>query len=272
MLALTALNKLRARVKPVLPPWAHKLLRMAWHHVALPPLRLASQVRELAGADRSGAPPTHLLAQYAYASAEEFLPDGDVRYEMIRRLLSEQAVSLPQATRILDFGCGLAAALLAFQRHLPKATCHGCDVRQDPVGWLARHHGELKVVRNAPLPPLPDDFSNFDLVYAISVWTHMPAVACSAWIAHMHSRLNMGGCLLFTFVEPSTDLVRRHGFDPATLPDRVRANGGCLFDSGTEMTYIQKEWIERQAEGKFKLRYVGPTEYVQWGALLQRNA
>lgn len=31
-------------------------------------------------------------------------------------------------------------------------------------------------------------------------------------------------------------------------------------------------WIERQAEGKFKLRYVGPTEYVQWGALLQRLA
>ena len=272
MLALTALNALRRRLKPNLPPWAHKVLRFAWHQIALPPLRLASRAGEVLGADRSGSPPAHLLAQYALVSAEEFVPDGEGKHALVRQLLEEHGISLPATPRILDFGCGPGSTLAAFKRHLPEASCYGCDIRNDPMRWLARSHPELTVARTGLLPPLPEDFSSFDLVYAISVWTHMPAAACSAWIAHMHERMKPGGVLLFTFVEPSTDLVRRHGFDPATLPGKVRAAGGCLANAGTEMTYIQTDWIERQAEGKFEVRYIGPSDYIQWATLLQRIA
>lgn len=120
------------------------------------------------------------------------------------------------------------------------------------------------------MPPLPPEFDNFDLIYAISVWTHMPEPACAAWIHYLHERLRPGGILFFTLVEPSTDFVRRHGFEPASLAPKVSANGGCLHDSYVDMTYIQVEWIERQIEGKFALRYFGPTDYVQWGAVLER--
>ena len=271
MLALSVLNALRLRLKPILPPWAHKALRFAWHRVALPPLRLASRAREAAGG-RSAGPPAHLLAQYALVSADQFVPDGEGKHGLVRQLLGDHGVALPAAPRILDFGCGLGSTLAAFKRHLPAASCYGCDIRNDPIRWLVRGHGELKVARTGLLPPLPEDFTGFDLVYAISVWTHMPAAACAAWIAHLHDRLKPGGVLLFTFVEPSTDFVRRHGFDPATLPAKVRDSSGCLFDPGTEMTYMQTDWIERQATGKFEVRYAGPSDYLQWAALLQRSA
>jgi SAM-dependent methyltransferase len=244
---------------------------MLWHNIALPPLRLASRAWRLPGTPPA-SPPGYLLAQYALVSLEEFVTDGEDKLEIVRRVLDDSGVALPEAPRILDFGCGLGSTLLAFQRNLPSASCYGCDVKNDAIRWLASNHDELTVTRNNPLPPLPDEFSGFDFIYAISVWTHMPEASCSAWIAHMHSRLNPRGGLFFTFVEPSTDLVLRYGFDPNTHPTTVQANSGCLFDPATDMTFIQKEWVERQAEGKFEVRYLGPTDYAQWGALLQRPA
>lgn len=270
MTALTALRRFRSWLKPISPPWLHRALRLAWYAVVLPPLRLASRISAKGGEGGSSAVPSFLLAQYDLASEEEFRSDGEDKAAVVCGLLERFRLPLPKSPRILDFGCGLGSALLALRERFPVSACFACDLKEDAVAFLRRNYPEVIAETNRPMPPLPEAFAELDLVFAISVWTHMPEAACESWIAHMHDRLKPGGILLFTFAEPSTDLVRRHGFDPATLPAKVTANGGCLHDRGTDMTYIDTQWIERQARGRFEPVHVGPTGYIQWGAVLRR--
>lgn len=268
---LAALNATRKILKPNLPPWAHKALRVAWYRLALPPARLFVRARELLGTDYSVAPPGYILAQYGMNEPASFARTGEKKVAMIEHHLGELGLKIPADARILDFGTGSARALCAFHKHYPKATCYGCDLKADVIEWANRHRPELTVVKNEMQPPLRADLKDFDLVYALSVWTHMPEAACSAWLSHMHERMKPGGVLFLTIAEPSTAIALDHGFNPDTLAKRVRANGGCLYDPGTDMTYIQKEWVERQAKGKFSLRYFGPGHgHSQYAVVLER--
>ena len=244
-------------MKPKLPPWAHKALRVAWYRLVLPPARAYSRLREIAGADYSAAPPGHILAQYSIDTPSAYTRIGDKKLAMVLHHLGELGIALPDDARILDFGCGAAGTLCAFHRRFPRATLFGCDLKPDIIDWIKRYRPALTVAANELAPPLPKAFTDFDLVYAISVWTHMPEAACASWIQHMHERIKPGGTLFFTVADPAT-MARKHGFDPKELSARVKGSGGCFFESGTDMTYIQQEWVEKQIAKRFSLRYFGP--------------
>ena len=268
---LTTVNAARRRLKPILPPFGHKLLRVAWYGAVLPPIRALSSLRERTGASYTDAPPGHILAQYSLNDAAQYRRVGEKKFAMISGKLRDEGITVPKDARILDFGCGAAGTLDAFSRHLPKAEPYGCDLKADVTGWVKKYRPRLTVTKTKPAPPLPADYKDFDLVYAISVWTHMPETACSEWLEHMHSRIKKGGILFMTVAEPSTDFARRHGFDPKELAERTRKNGGCLYDAGTDMSYIQREWVEREIKGRFKLRYFGPVDgHVQYAVILER--
>lgn len=249
----------------------HKLLRVMWYSLVLPPVRFVSRIAERFGANYAIAPPAHILAQYGMNDAAQYVRVGQKKRTMIQHHLSEQGLAISHNARILDFGCGAAGTLCAFHEHFPDASCFGCDLKDDVVDWVRRYRPELTVARTKPFPPLPDDFDSFDLVYGISVWTHMPERACSEWLRHMHRRIRRGGILFFTIAEPSTLLARNHGFDPNHLADKVRESGGCLYDSGTDMTYIQRDWLENEIKRLFRLLYFGPAKgHSQWAAVLER--
>lgn len=270
---LTALSRTRRFLKPNLPPWAHEALRVAFYRLALPPARLFVRIRELMGVDYSAAPPGYILAQYGLPDSASYTRTGQKKLKMIKEHLARTGFEISPHSRILDFGVGSARALCAFHDEYPQASCYGCDLKADVVEWANKYRPELTVVKNELLPPLRDDLKDFHLVYALSVWTHMPEPACSAWLRHMHERIKPGGVLFLTIAEPSTEVARNHGFDPDALAARVRANGGCLYDPGTDMTYIQKEWLESQIKGRFTLRYFGEAQgHTQYAVVLQRSA
>lgn len=268
----SALLAARGRLTPYLPPFARRITRIAWYYLVLPPARASAALRERFGRDYSSAPPPHILAQYGITSPAVRVHRGEQKYAMIQQHLSDVGLSLPPNPRILDFGCGAVGTLSAFARHLPDAISFGCDLKADVVAWAKKYRPHLIVVRNEPSPPLPPEFTDFDLVYAISVWTHMPESACSDWLKHMHERIKPGGVLFFTIVEPSSEVPRKHGFDRQQLSIRVRESGGCLYDAGTDLTFIQRGWLENQIRGRFSLRYLGPAKgYSQWSVVLEKQ-
>lgn len=259
---LNALKAFRDVVKPVLPSSGHKALRSAFYGAVLPVMRGWASVRERLGADYSSAPPPAILAQYNFGSPDAYRRVGGKQARSVLHGLEEAGIALPEDPRILDFGCGAGGALLAMHERFPKAAVYGCDLKGDVIAWVNKYHPELAVRITRPAPPLPADFTGFDLVYAFSVWTHMPAAACQGWLDHLHERLKPGGAVVITVISPDSELVRRHGFDPATLPRQVRAAGGCLYDAGKDMSYIDRQWFEEQP--LFRLHYYGePKEVIQ---------
>jgi SAM-dependent methyltransferase len=102
--------------------------------------------------------------------------------------------------RVLDFGCGAGRTLRHFLSEAETAEIWGCDIDEPSIDWLRDNLcPPFHVVTNGPTPPLAFEDSFFDLVYVISVFTHLTD-SWSAWLLEMHRVLTDHGILIATFM------------------------------------------------------------------------
>ena len=106
--------------------------------------------------------------------------------------------------RVLDFGCGSGRLLRQFMEEARVAQFHGSDIDGEMVAWVRANlcPPVASVGVNSEQPPLeyPDD--HFDLVTALSVFTHI-ADGWSDWLLEMHRILKPGGMLVATYLDSS---------------------------------------------------------------------
>ena len=110
---------------------------------------------------------------------------------------------------VLDWGCGCGRILRQWADLSPRVLVSGCDINVSAVDWCRAHLGFAEVSANQISPPFPYPDSRFDLVYALSVFTHLPEALQHAWIGDCRRILKPGGFLLFTTMgEPYLSLDR----------------------------------------------------------------
>ncbi len=114
--------------------------------------------------------------------------------------------------RILDFGCGAGRVVRHFAEDATSAEIWGCDIDPPSIDWAKEHLSPpFQFALSQESPPLPFPDSHFDLIYAISVYTHL-VDSWSDWIVEMHRLLRPGGFLVFSF------LGRGMSMDIANVP------------------------------------------------------
>ena len=151
-------------------------------------------------ADEHGLPipNRHLMMMVAgHADWSGFLSLGADTVAAFDALLKAQGAGFDTAERILDWGCGCGR----LARHLPRHTgaeIVGVDYNPTLVKWCAEHlpGTYLKNELNPPLP-LPDD--HVDLVFALSVLTHLRWPTQQAWLEELARVCRPGGHVLLTF-------------------------------------------------------------------------
>lgn len=103
---------------------------------------------------------------------------------------------------MLDFGCGAGRVLRQFAPEAESGGEYwGCDLYRPTVDWLQENLSppfRFYVNEQRPMPH-PDD--HFDLVYAISVFTHITD-EWADWLLELHRIIKPGGFLLATFIGP----------------------------------------------------------------------
>jgi SAM-dependent methyltransferase len=100
--------------------------------------------------------------------------------------------------RILDFGCG-CGRLTRFLAVRPDLwAAHGCDVNPEHVRWCQENLPTVRTQRAELLPPAPYGDGTFDLVYCLSVFTHLPQARAARWLAELRRILEPGGLLITT--------------------------------------------------------------------------
>ena len=93
---------------------------------------------------------------------------------------------------VLHFGCGAGRTLRHFLAEAQQAEFHGCDIDAKSVDWMAEHLvPPLNVFQSGEQPPLPRPDRFFDLVYALSVFTHV-SDHWSEWLLELHRVLAPG--------------------------------------------------------------------------------
>ena len=102
--------------------------------------------------------------------------------------------------RVLDFGCGAGRVLRQFVPEASTAEFWGCDIDGPSIDWLRGNLcPPLRAFQCDEAPGLPHADGYFDLIYAISVYTHLTD-NWSGWLLEHHRALAEGGLLIATFL------------------------------------------------------------------------
>jgi SAM-dependent methyltransferase len=105
-----------------------------------------------------------------------------------------------QGKRALDFGCGAARVLRHFEPEAHIAELYGCDIDRTSVEWdLANLSPPFRFFHSGLEPPLDLADGSLDLVWAMSVFTHI-GDSWSAWLAELHRVLDAGGIVIASFL------------------------------------------------------------------------
>ena len=168
--------------------------------------------------DALPVPPPRLIVRVAgHADAAGFLQSGKRAADSIAAALDRAGVSINKFDAILDFGCGCGRVLRHWRGG--NARIYGSDLSKQAIAWSRANlpFGEFKV--NGFEPPLSYANASFDLVYALSVFTHLPVATQFRWRDELGRVLRPGGYLLLTV----------HG--DAYLPQLTRAEQE-LYEKG----------------------------------------
>jgi SAM-dependent methyltransferase len=173
-------------------------------------------------------------------------------YDRIGRLIREEVESLlPEdwswrGKRVLDFGCGSARVLRHFLDEAQEAEFWGCDIHGPSVEWVQETLcPPLHCFRNDLEPTLPLEDDHFDLVWATSVFTHIPDT-WAHWLLELHRVLSSGGLLISTYLaEQKWEARLKEPYDEdragmIVVPE-TDGDGGLVFHS---------EWWLRQHWGR----------------------
>ena len=148
-----------------------------WGAASLPPARLRFRV-------------TETLDPKAYRAT------GASAAQRLRRILAEAGHPLEECESILDFGCGCGRTLAFLQTGANRTF--GVDVDRESVEWCNAHIPGVHCQTGNAEPPLNFPSNSFEVIYAISVFTHLNLERQRAWRDELCRLLRPGGLLLFT--------------------------------------------------------------------------
>jgi SAM-dependent methyltransferase len=116
-----------------------------------------------------------------------------------RQLAERVAATVPTSARplkLLEFAAGYGCVT----RHLSKYSefeLVSCDIHSTAIDFLAEQLG----VKAIPSTVLPERFAppnQFDVVFALSFFSHMPRATFGRWLRSLYDAVRAPGCLIFT--------------------------------------------------------------------------
>lgn len=172
-------------------------------------------------------PPFELRRITAKRSVTDYVQSGKRIADSLIKGLEVAGKDISEIQSILDFGCGAGRQIQYFYDY-KTAKVFGCDPNADHINWLSANypHGVFRVSQFTP--PLPFEDSTFDLIYSVSVFTHLSEQAQFAWLGELKRVLRPNQIALLTTLGEHTarridaeKLVRRDPSEPDSFSEAL---------------------------------------------------
>lgn len=148
-------------------------------------------------------PPLHLIDRVLTISPRTSDP---VRaYEELGAQTKRAVVSLLpdewsfEDKRVLDFGSGAGRTLRQFLPEAERGEFWGADIDGPSIEWLREHLAPLNGWHCGTWPPLGIEHGTFDLIYTVSVFTHLTD-NYTPMALELHRLLKPGGLLIVSYM------------------------------------------------------------------------
>jgi SAM-dependent methyltransferase len=166
--------------------------------------KIARQARRerRAGVNDEGYPVPPPLLRYRVhgrLNLESFLQSGRDLTGDVTRLLAGQGRKIGDFHDVLDFGCGCGRVLRYLGPQAPDTRFYGCDIDEDAIRWCQGNFADLGAwTVNPDSPPTDYPDAKFDLIVAVSVFTHLDEAFQFAWLDELKRISEPGGLLLLS--------------------------------------------------------------------------
>lgn len=195
------LSSIRSAIKPYVPrkalpvliPMYRTYMRILCWYVGL------SDQRYMKRTGLSHLPSASLRYRvHGAPDIESFLEIGKRCSQDISAALARIGRDWDSFQHILDFGCGCGRVLMWYSNHSQSQRFYGMDIDADAISWCCDNLAFATFSVNNPLPPLEYPPEMFDLIYAISVFTHLNEDYQFQWLNELKRVAKPKGILVLT--------------------------------------------------------------------------
>jgi ubiquinone/menaquinone biosynthesis C-methylase UbiE len=142
-------------------------------------------------------PPDYLLYESFAIDYRAYFEGGKITADDLFKFLTKYKTH--KDLNILDWGCGPGRII----RHMPQlfdSSCrfYGTDYNSKSINWCSRNIPNVNFTVNDLSPPLNYQNHFFDIIYGISIITHLSRKMQFDWIKEFHRVLNKDGLMLLT--------------------------------------------------------------------------
>jgi SAM-dependent methyltransferase len=141
-------------------------------------------------------PPDYLIYESFRMDYTVYYKDGK---DTAAWLMQQWSEFLPSNNlNILDWGSGPARVVRHLPYFLPESRIYAADYNEQTIQWCKQNISGIEFVKNDLEPPLSFHDHYFDVIYALSVFTHLSLQNQNKWMDEIYRLLKPGGIFLFT--------------------------------------------------------------------------
>lgn len=184
------------RVAKRIPPlyWLAGLLQYAQFRRAL----ARANAAEAVSGSQSSPPP--LLRYRVHRAFDEgsYVENGRLIARCLVEALRESGASLEHMD-VLDFACGPGRVIKEFASMTASCTFYGSDIDEEAIAWAQSHLSDIaRFSINGIHPPTNFPDGKFDVIYSVSLFTHLDVQDQDQWLDELSRLLKPGGVLALT--------------------------------------------------------------------------
>jgi SAM-dependent methyltransferase len=199
-------------------------------------------------------PPDHFLYETYRLDYKAYFENIHLIAREIVQITSPYMDYKKPGLSILDWGCGVGGNIKGI-KEIVASSAHlfGCDVNCQMIEWNKNNLPAIDFSCINSLPPTNYSNWNFDLIFGISIFTHLSRESHFLWINELHRILNKNGILLLTthgsFYKNKLSLGELKKFDAGEIVERNNAKEGLRIYT----TFHPPIFIQKLIQDKFEI-------------------
>lgn len=159
---------------------------------------------------------------YGNSSETSFLLTGATSFRKIESIIARHlSADRGEQIRILDWGCGCAGVGRYFINS-PNFEYHGVDIDFDNIEYCKTTFADKRATFSACslMPPMDYEDGSFDVIFGISVVTHLSEANHLAWLKELRRLIRPGGIVVLTVLGLQSIAKYMHLLESREFVDR----------------------------------------------------